>query len=234
MHDILFYLILSLNYFILFVFHFCSFSFSFLPIFFSLSVYVRYLSFLGTITSHWFTQHQSGSSITISESLSSILGILFYLEDGGSIFLWNVGISLQTTWYHIPGDYNFFTFPLAACGSVHSYLLLFAVVAKVVDLMRWTVGRSVVDLREQLSSRSQGCIVAALMTSQLGSLFRNEGIFLSRLIGCQCFRCNNVVRFTQFSSLFNTNTLHCGCGRLTFTGHDLKFLHENDCTRIGS
>jgi hypothetical protein len=39
-----------------------------------------------------------------------------------------------------------FFFPLAACGSVHSYLLLLAVEVEVVDLMRWTVGRSVVDL----------------------------------------------------------------------------------------
>jgi hypothetical protein len=43
---------------------------------------------------------------------------------------------------------------LAAPSTLTFYFL--AVVAEVVDLMMWTVGRSVVYLREQLSSESQG------------------------------------------------------------------------------
>jgi hypothetical protein len=45
---------------------------------------------------------------------------------------------------------------LAAPSTLTLYFLAVVAVVEVVDLMKWTVGRSVIDLQKQLSSTSQG------------------------------------------------------------------------------
>jgi hypothetical protein len=53
----------------------------------------------------WFVQGPCPVfPLSISTLIVLILGLLFYHEDRGSTFLWNVGNIYQITWYHIPKD----------------------------------------------------------------------------------------------------------------------------------
>jgi hypothetical protein len=127
--------------------------------------------------------------------------------------------------------YNSSSSPLAACGSVHSYLVLFS---------SWSSGRwpDEVDggkiccwLEEDGCPVEAKVIIAA--ADDLTTLGRYSGTresFSLGLMGCRWFRVNNLVRLTHFQLYLIDDTLHCACRRFTVTGHCMLFFTEGDCT----